>query len=193
MSSHVFFRVVGPGVKMITINNRQTKHARYSPESGFTIIEVLIAMVVFSIGILSVITMQTTSIGGNAKANYVSGGTNLAAERMEILMNLPYTSPLLEDPPTSGPGTDARSDGADNDGDGTSDETDEAYTVYDTSSDGIDNDNDGTIDEDSEYGDYAVQWRITTDLLLPNTKSINVTITSSLLQAPVNMDFIKAN
>ncbi len=168
------------------------KSIQTQKSAGFTLIEVLIAMTVFSVGILAVITMQTTGVSGNAKAQTISKATNIAADRMEILMNLSYTSSLLEDPPTSGIGTDAKTDGVDNDGDGSIDEVDEAYTVYDTASDGVDNDNDGTIDEDSEYGNYTVKWRVTTNYPVTNTKNITVIITNSLLSAPVTMTFVRA-
>ncbi len=170
-----------------------SKATQYKFYAGFTLIEVLIAMTVFSVGILAVITMQTTSVSGNARAQSISKAASLAADRMEILMNLPYNTSLLEDPPTSGIGTDARTDGVDNDGDAAVDEADEAYTIYDTASDGVDNDNDGAIDEDSEYGNYTVQWQVTSNSLLASTKNIKVTTVSSILQAPVVIDFIKAN
>lgn len=60
-------------------------------EAGFTLIEVLVALTVFSIGILAVMTMQTTSIGGNSKAQYIAEASSWGADRMETLMNLSYT------------------------------------------------------------------------------------------------------
>ena len=59
-------------------------------QDGFTIIEVLIAMTVFAVGILAVISMQTTAVGGNAKAVAISKAAQLASEQMEELMGLSY-------------------------------------------------------------------------------------------------------
>ena len=38
-------------------------------QDGFTLIEVMIAVAVFAIGILSLSVMQTSAINGNASAN----------------------------------------------------------------------------------------------------------------------------
>ncbi len=60
--------------------------------AGFTLIEVLISITVFSIGILAVITMQTSSVSGNARAQDISEATNLAADQMETLLNTAYSA-----------------------------------------------------------------------------------------------------
>ncbi len=160
---------------------------------GFTLIEALIALTVFAIGVLAVISMQTTATSGNARARYLSEATSWAVDRMEIILNLDYDSSLLEDPPATGPGTNARTDGVDNDGDSSIDEADENYTIYDTSSDQVDNDNDGATDEDSEYGSYTVQWRVTGNSPVTNTKTIRVMVAHPQLENPVTMDFIRAD
>lgn len=59
---------------------------------GFTIIEVLIAMVVLSIGMLSYVGMQGSTIGGNANARHLTESTTWASERIELLMAEPYAS-----------------------------------------------------------------------------------------------------
>jgi len=57
---------------------------------GFTLIEVLIAMAIFAIGILAVASMQIKAINGNTSAKIQTAETRLAAERMERLVGLPY-------------------------------------------------------------------------------------------------------
>jgi prepilin-type N-terminal cleavage/methylation domain-containing protein len=64
---------------------------------GFTLIEVLIAMAIFAIGILAVTTMQMRSINQNASARMQTEATNLAADWMEQLMALPYDDPWLDE------------------------------------------------------------------------------------------------
>jgi type IV pilus assembly protein PilV len=59
-------------------------------EKGFTIIEVLIAISVLTIGILAVSTMQVSAIRGNAFASRQTEGTTLALDRMEKIMSLSY-------------------------------------------------------------------------------------------------------
>ena len=57
---------------------------------GFTLIEVLIVMAIFSIGILAVATMQMTSTKGNASARRITEETALAENQIENLMQLSY-------------------------------------------------------------------------------------------------------
>ena len=70
-------------------------------QRGFTLVEVMITMAVFSVGILGMITMLTSSVGGNAKADVITSAATVAADRLELLMALPYNDPLLQDDPTS--------------------------------------------------------------------------------------------
>lgn len=60
-------------------------------QEGFAILEALIATVVFAIGIVAVLLMQTTSVKTNDIARGVSTQSALAAERMEQLISLPYS------------------------------------------------------------------------------------------------------
>lgn len=64
---------------------------------GFTLIEVLIGMAIFAIGILAVTTMQMRSINQNASARLQTEATTLAADWMERLMALPYDDPWLDE------------------------------------------------------------------------------------------------
>ncbi len=57
---------------------------------GFTLIEVLIVMAIFSIGILAVAAMQMTSTKGNASARRITEETALAENQIENLMQLSY-------------------------------------------------------------------------------------------------------
>lgn len=54
-------------------------------EKGFTLIEALVAMVILVIGILSLYTMQTTSVKGNANAFGLTSAATWATERIERL------------------------------------------------------------------------------------------------------------
>ena len=57
---------------------------------GFTLIEILIAMVIFSVGILGVAKMQIAGINGNATARGVTDIVVQATDQIELLMLLPY-------------------------------------------------------------------------------------------------------
>lgn len=57
---------------------------------GFTLIEVLISIALFAIGIVGVMSMQAASIGGNKVANRLQEGTAWASDMMETLMTRDY-------------------------------------------------------------------------------------------------------
>jgi type IV pilus modification protein PilV len=64
---------------------------------GFTLIEVLIAMAIFAIGILAVTSMQMHSINQNASARMQTEATTLAVDWMERLLSLPYEDAWLDE------------------------------------------------------------------------------------------------
>ncbi len=61
-------------------------------QKGFTILEVMIAIAIFSIGILGVIKMQISSQSGNTSARTITQGTTYAQDRIERIMALTYNS-----------------------------------------------------------------------------------------------------
>ncbi len=65
-------------------------------EKGFTLLEVLIAISIFSIGILGIASMQITAINGNASARMRTEAATWAADRAERLMALPYNHTDLD-------------------------------------------------------------------------------------------------
>lgn len=61
-----------------------------SNNRGFTLIEVLVAMVILSIGIIALTSMQTTGIKGNATANILTTGGTWAADSVERIFAMEY-------------------------------------------------------------------------------------------------------
>ena len=78
-------------LKMLPGNKKQTN------APGFTLIEVLIAMAIFAIGILAVTSMQIRSINQNASARIQTEATTLAVDWMEQLLSLPYEDAWLDE------------------------------------------------------------------------------------------------
>lgn len=73
-----------------------------SEQDGFTLIEILIAMVVFAVGVLAVATMQIGSVKGNARARDYSEGTIIGMDRIEQLLTLPWNHPDIRDDNNNG-------------------------------------------------------------------------------------------
>ena len=64
-------------------------------EAGFTLLEVIIAISILSVGLLAVASMQTAAIRGNDNAYRITEGATLAQDRLEYLLARPYDDPLL--------------------------------------------------------------------------------------------------
>jgi len=64
---------------------------------GFTLLEVLIAVSIFAIGILAIAGLQIRSVNLNSAARMQSEATTVAVDVMERLMSLPYEHPELDD------------------------------------------------------------------------------------------------
>ena len=61
-------------------------------QSGFTILEVMIAISILAIGLLAVFSGQNMAIQGNNRASHLTEGMTLAQDKMEELLALPYDS-----------------------------------------------------------------------------------------------------
>ena len=151
-------------------------------QSGFTLLEVLIALFVFSIGILGVNAMQLTSITGNSKANGITEASNFATDRIERLMSIDdYDDPLLDDIDGDGTGQDTSvpPDGLDNSG----------------GNFGLDDATAATADGNftSADGNYQIFWNVAVDHPLSNTKTINFIVDPSGKGRNISMVYVKAD
>lgn len=63
---------------------------------GFSLVEVLIAIAIFAIGILAVAKMQYGSTHNNTAGNITTQATMLAREKLEELKSLPFTDTDLD-------------------------------------------------------------------------------------------------
>jgi len=60
--------------------------------NGFTLIEVMIAMVVLSVGLLAIAGMQISAIKGNSQASKITMATALIEEKLAGYKIMPYQS-----------------------------------------------------------------------------------------------------
>jgi len=61
-------------------------------QSGFTILEVMIAISILAIGLLAVFSGQNMAIRGNDRASHLTEGMTLAQDKLEELLASPYDS-----------------------------------------------------------------------------------------------------
>jgi len=63
---------------------------------GFTLIEVLVAMVILSIGLLGTAALITGIIRGNQVSNRITVATTLAQDKMEDIKSFSYSNAVSE-------------------------------------------------------------------------------------------------
>ena len=66
------------------------KKDRSDGESGFTLLEVIIAISILTFGLLAVASMQLTAIRGNYNASNITEATTVAQDRLELFLSQPY-------------------------------------------------------------------------------------------------------
>lgn len=125
------------------------RRSKTGNDKGFTLLEVIIAISILSVGILGVATMQTSSMRGNAFADGVTAGTTWAADRLEKIMDFAYqdydNANLLD---------------TDNDGQA-----------------GLNDATAATADFQQVEGQYTIYWNVAADDIFDDTKTISVIVT----------------
>jgi type II secretory pathway pseudopilin PulG len=74
----------------LTIQETATAAPRTSPESGFTLIEALIAIVVLVVGIVAIVNLFVVASTSNAVGNHSTAATGQATETLERLKSIPF-------------------------------------------------------------------------------------------------------
>lgn len=140
---------------------------RIKENKGFTIVEVMIALAIFSIGYLAYSSLQIAATKANTKARWLTLAVTCATDKIEQLLELPYTHADLA------AGT---------------------HTLA-ADADGIDNNSDGRIDELNEAGPLNFTWAVTDDAPIANVKTIDISITWSnpYGRNKINLEYYKAN
>lgn len=154
------------------VNTVRRKENHTDSQGGYTLVEVLMAMAVFLIGILAVLMMQIKAIDTNASARTVTENYTWAMDKAEELLALNYDDAQLD--------------------------VGEYSVLAGTltqAADGIDNNADGRIDETGENGQISISWSVQNGPV-DDTKWVQVTVVQHQPLARdkvINVDFIKAN
>jgi type IV pilus modification protein PilV len=162
-------------------------------ENGFTLIEVLVAMVILSIGILSMYSMQITSIRGNSTASQITIAATAGANQIENIFAMDYDQ--LVDLDGDGTDEDGDDDGIDDDG--------ANFGLQDTQCCSDGNDPDGnavagcTAKADGCAAGptgYAIYWNVAVDEPMPAAKRVVVTVarTDRGVRKNVEFEYMKA-
>jgi prepilin-type N-terminal cleavage/methylation domain-containing protein len=109
-----------------------------SAESGYTLIEVLIALAIFSLGFMAMGALQSSSLMQTGEATRNTEAWTVLEDQSELLKALPFY---------------ANDNGADDDGDGVTDETDEELPVLAA----------GPHNAARADGRYTVHWQVVDD------------------------------
>lgn len=131
-------------------------------QSGFTLIEVLIAVAIFTVGILAVNAMQISALKGNSTAYGISESTYWAASRLETLLGLDYDDAALDDTDGDGTDQDANYDGVDDNG----------------GEFGLGDADPATADGSavSPDGQFTIMWNVALEYPFPHTKTIRIIV-----------------
>jgi prepilin-type N-terminal cleavage/methylation domain-containing protein len=73
-------------------------------QSGFTILEVMVAISILAIGLLAVFSGQNMAIQGDNRANRLTEAMTLAQDKVEELLALPYDDVDATGSPLNDPG-----------------------------------------------------------------------------------------
>jgi prepilin-type N-terminal cleavage/methylation domain-containing protein len=132
--------------------------AMVTTEKGFTLSEALVAIVVFSLGLLGLERMHIAAIQVNTIASRLTQATTLAQDRAEQLMALPYNDAMLAD--TTGPGIFTSY---------TDPNPPQGYTIS------------WTVDTDSSIGIKTINISITWKNKASQLKSFNLAVQKSII------------
>ena len=65
---------------------------KINDSKGFTLVEVMIAILLLAVGLLSVASVATTVINGNRLSRYITTATTLAQDKIETLKDTSYAN-----------------------------------------------------------------------------------------------------
>jgi type IV pilus assembly protein PilV len=145
--------------------NKMTKHIQKTNNRGFSLLEVLLGITIFMIGMLGVTALNISSLKSNTFSGNLSEAAIIAASKIEELMNQDFDDPASQLFDVDDDGSNATDQDVDDDGmdDDDPDDTD-AANVDNKPNFGLDD-----VGADADYNDqvinennmiYNVYWNV---------------------------------
>ena len=153
-------------------------------ESGFTLIEVVIAMGVLAIGIMAMYNMQVVGMKGNSTANRITSQATWGADQIETMVELAYDDNDLSD--LDGDGT-----GKDNNRNGIDDRDEAVGTSLNFGLGDLGPEADGS--KVSPDGHYTVYWNVAEDQPIENAKTVRIIVQHNVNRKTTAMQYVKTN
>jgi len=164
---------------------------RESWQRGFSLVEVLIAIVLLAVGLLSLSTMQTYAVSSNSFGNRLTEATFLAQDKLEELHLLnelylevlakPQSSWTAEDQAVvnnyTSQLTDTQGNWIDTDGDGVNDDFDWQMAPDHENADGGAEDPIDVSGATVTAGGYTRTWNVVDNVPINETKTVHVRVT----------------
>ena len=166
---------------------------KLSEQAGFSLVEALIAFMVFTIAFLALLTMQVSGVHRNSTAGQITRAATDGANHLETIFAMDYDD--LIDVDGDGTDQDANNDGIDDDGGN--------FGLQDAQCCQDGNDPRGNpVTGCTQRADgcargfeaYAVYWNVAVDEPMPATKrvSVNVVRTDRGNRIAIDFPYIKA-
>ena len=162
--------------------------------NGFTLVETIIAMFILVVGIMSLYTMQISSIKGNTQANRITLGTSWGKDGIEDLLLT-----KLRDIPDAFAVAAIKDLDRNNDGNGKDNQDTDKNGFDNEGVDGVANFGlDNTVGPDADFtraspdGRFTVYYNFAIDVPLPRTVTVRVIIQeNNTATAPVVLTYMK--
>jgi type IV pilus assembly protein PilV len=137
---------------------------------GYTLLEVLAAILIFAFGIMALYRVQVGSINTNSFSNDVSQATRYAQDKIDYLMGLDLTHADLADTNGDSAGQDLNNNGKDDDEEGTAHDGVSAF--------GLNNHTTATADRYTAVPGtkYTVFWNVAVDQPMAGSRTIRVLV-----------------
>lgn len=141
-------------------------------EKGFSLIEIMLGIAIFMVGMLGIALLQISSLKNDAFSNRLAEASTLGSAKLEELSGLPYDHANLLDGDGDGTGQDTDDNEVDDDDEGT--------PIDNVNNFGLDDNNpaeaDGIQNVSIDTRNYTILWNVADDQPVLNSKTVKVFI-----------------